>query len=170
MANIDKIGKKSEELLSKNEPEYTDYKFLVRCTKSPDGVTKACSILNIETINSAEKVEVPAETAKTAEASIESPQTVPQIVEEATLKTVEDVTATLKTADSAHQETKPSEKDCLGCDEIQAMIETALKDQAASAAAAAASAAEKTVKVDAAAPRWLRRSPPEDRHRRMMKA
>lgn len=31
------------------------------------------------------------------------------------------------------------------------------------------SAAEKTAKVDAAAPRWLRRSPPEARHRRMMK-
>jgi hypothetical protein len=145
MAKIDEIGKKTEEALTKNEPDYTDYQFSVRCFKSPDGLTKkACSIIDIRTIEPL-KEDL---TTKTAEVSTEIPQ-----------KDSTPVAVVPTHVDMAQSEIKPGEKDPDPECDLCIAIAAALKEQTTLTAAA-----EKTEP----APRQLRwRSPPEVRHRRM---
>jgi hypothetical protein len=153
MKEIQNSDKKIEDISSsKSGPEniVTKYRLDVECVKSANG-SQACKIVKIETIDPI-KVEAP-------EVSLEIPQEKGMPVVTAPVLNPEVVVSPKKTSD----EKSPGLDECAPCYDI---IKTAIEEKAAAAAAAA----EKTAKVDAAAPRWLRRSPPEDRHRRMMKA
>jgi hypothetical protein len=129
MANIDEIGKKSEELSSKSEPEnkVVKYQLDITCIKKPDGSTVSCMIQDVRVVESPKD--------KITETSAEVPKKETPVAE-----------VSQNPGNTIHQETKPSDPTCDLCDALA----NTLKEQVAKTTA-------KSTETEsaAAAPRWL---------------